>query len=105
MSSFVSRTVLSSSCCVGSVFGFFLRGDDGSRPPDTVLALSDALELLGYDDVGVEGGEEENDDDDANVNKKHRAPVVLCRRRVHGCVLAVAKLPIKVRDTSMELRK
>ena len=46
-----------------------------------------------------------NNDDDANVNKKHRAPVVLCRRRVHGCVLAVAKLPIKVRDTSMELRK
>lgn len=102
MASFVSRTVLPSSTCVGSASGFFLRGDVGMSLPDTVLALSDALELLGTcDDAGGQDGGE-NDDGAINCGDKagattHRAlPVVLFRRRVHGCVLAVSKLLVKV---------
>lgn len=97
MPSFVSRTVLPSSACVGSASGFFLHGDDGTSLPDTVLALSDALELLGTRD-GAGGADEEKDainyGDDAATQLS--LPVVLFRRRVHGCVLAVSKLPVKV---------
>jgi len=101
--SFLTRSVLSSSSLVASASGFFLRGDDGSLSPDTVLGLTDALELLrGGHAPGKVGDDDEKEkeskgdgddaDDDAIV-----VPEVVCRRAVHGCVFAVAALPVKVR--------
>lgn len=96
--SFLSRTVVPSSRCVGSASGFFLYGDDGSACPGTVLALSDALELLGPRSPRAEGDNIDVDDDDAitTLSSSSSAPAVLFRRRVHGLVCAVATLPVKV---------
>ena len=97
MASFLSRTVVPSSRCVGSASGFFLHGDDGSSCPGTVLALSDALELLGPRNPRGEDGD--IDDDDGAITMPSScssAPAVLFRRRVHGLVRAVATLPVKV---------
>ena len=96
--SVISRTVVPSSRCIGSASGFFLHGDDGSSCPDTVLALSDALELLGSRNSRGKGGDIDDDDEDAITTSasSSSAPSVLFRRRVHGVVRAVATLPVKV---------
>ena len=93
--SFISRTVVPSSRCIGSASGFFLI-DDGSSCPCTVLALSDALELLRPRSSAARGGDDDSDGIATTPSACASAPALLFRRRVHGLVRAVAKLSVKV---------
>ena len=106
MACFISRTVVPSSRLIGSASGFFLEGDDGEACPCTVLALSDALELLRPRSGAARGEDEDNVGITTTTTTTPAclsAPAVLFRRRVHGLVRAVAKLPVKVCSMGREL--
>lgn len=97
--------MLPSSAAVGACSGRFRGRAASGSSVDTVLALTDAIELLvtpGEREETGGGGRSDaidvDDDDGVDVVDSAAVPVVFCRRRVHGRVLSVATLHKKVRE-------